>query len=585
MIQTMTQLGAGGPVGTLVLAEAVVLISWWKAIVLFLPFIGWAWIVSTIYDKHALRFHLPRESWNLAHLVAGLAALILGLGIPAMAGLDGLVGFAVALGLVLVVLGIDIAAYPAVANKDERVPPEHHVRLNFDAIKESRAAKAETKQAGRAELKIISADKSLVEVPNNDTPEFAVRVASERIVLEALEAHATQIDLLPASREGAYAVSLLIDGVRSKGEPLPPADAAKVMDFWKQCAGLAIDDRRRLQKGDLQIERHEVKTPIHLTTQGGQGGMRLTMLLNPAKQVRRKIEDMGLLDNQLEDLQALVDEGLGVVLLSAPPDNGRTTLMYRVVKMHDAYTRNVQTIELDIQDSLEGIRQNLFDPTDQDQEFSKLVRSIFRRDPDVVAIAELDSDAASEIASADLDRVRAYPLLKEDGALPAIQRWVKLVGDPKTASEGLKGVVAGKVMRTLCTNCRVAYQPTPEMLKKLGLPADRVKQLFKVGGQVMIKNKPEVCPVCAGRGYFGQTGIFEVYPLGPDERSLIAQGNLPALRTELRKRPTPTIQQAALRKAVEGVTSVEEVLRVTAQESKKSKKPAPSKPATTPSGA
>lgn len=587
MNEMMTWLGAGGPGGTIVLAEAVVLVSWWKAIILFLPFIGWAWLVSTIYDKHALRFHLAREQWNLSHLVAGLAALGLGMGVPAMAGLSGLAGIAVALALVLVILGIDIVIYPTVANKDERVPPEHHIRLNFDAIKEARASKAYAKQAGKAELQIIDANKSLVEVPKSDSPEFALRIIAERVVIQAREARATQLDIVPSSREGTYTTSMLVDGVRAKGEPLSTQDALRVIDFWKRCAGLQVDDRRQLQKADLSVEHVGVKTTIHLVTHGGKQGMRLTMSFDPAKQVRIKIEEMGLLENQLADLHAMADEGAGVVLLTAPPDNGRTTLMYSVIKLHDAYTRNVQTLELDIQDSIEGIRQNLFDPTaEEDHEFSKVVRSIFRRDPDIVAIAEIDSDSAKEIARADHERIRSYPLLKYDGALAAIQGWLKVVGDPADAAACLHGVVACKLLRRLCGNCRVAYQPTPEMLKKLGLPPDRVKQLFKVGGQVLIKNKPEVCPVCNGGGFMGQVGVFEVYPLGSEERRLIAEGNLHDLRSELRKRATPSIQQAALRKAVEGITSVEEVLRVTATEpKKKSKKSAPAKPAATPTGA
>ena len=128
----------------------------------------------------------------------------------------------------------------------------------------------------------------------------------------------------------------------------------------------------------------------------------------------------------------------------------------------------------------------------------------------------------------------------------------------------LHGVVAQRMVRKLCTNCRVAYPPTPEMLKKLGLPEGKIQQLFKKGGQVLIKNKPEVCPVCKGSGYVGQEGIFEVFFLDKEERDLISTGNLQGLRAAFRKRSLPVLQHAAIRKAVDGVTSVEEVLRVTA---------------------
>ena len=101
---------------------------------------------------------------------------------------------------------------------------------------------------------------------------------------------------------------------------------------------------------------------------------------------------------------------------------------------------------------------------------------------------------AKNIANADLDRSRVYLSLKAEDAISAIQLYVRGVGDAKLAAQGLHGVVAQKLLRTLCGNCKVAYTPTPEMRKKLGLPADKVKQLFKKGGQVLIRNKPEICP-------------------------------------------------------------------------------------------
>ncbi|MDI1290705.1 MAG: ATPase, T2SS/T4P/T4SS family, partial [bacterium] len=240
--------------------------------------------------------------------------------------------------------------------------------------------------------------------------------------------------------------------------------------------------------------------------------------------------------------------------------------MYSLVKMHDAYTKNVQTVELDVQDTMEGVRQNKWDPQADGPEFSTLVRSILRRDPDVVGIAELpDANTAKEIAKADYDRMRVYVSLPTENALKAVATWMKVVGEADVAVKNLKGVVAQRLVRKLCTNCRAPYQPSPDMLKKLGLPADKVKQLFKKGGQVLIKNKPEVCPLCNGVGYSGQEGVFEVFAFQPSELAAIAAGDFNTLKTELRKRGQPTIQQSAIKKAIDGVTSVEEVTRITAE--------------------
>jgi type II secretory ATPase GspE/PulE/Tfp pilus assembly ATPase PilB-like protein len=289
-------------------------------------------------------------------------------------------------------------------------------------------------------------------------------------------------------------------------------------------------------------------------------------LFDPEKAVRKKAENLGLLDNQMAELKAIVADGHGVVLIAAPADMGRTTTLYSVLRMHDAYTQNVQTVEMEPQDALEGVRQNKFEAGGEGPEYSTYTRSILRRDPQVVGVAEMpDEQTAKEIARADHERTRTYLSLRTDSALTAIQAWVKAVGDAEAAAKCLHGVTAQKLLRKLCVNCRVGYTPSPDMLKKLGAPTDKARQLFKKGGQVLIKQKPEICPVCRGIGYVGQEGIFEVYGIGKPERDLIKTGNYSGLKAEFRKKQLPTIQQSALKKALDGVTSVEELLRVTAE--------------------
>src|SRR5205085_10140609 len=119
----------------------------------------------------------------------------------------------------------------------------------------------------------------------------------------------------------------------------------------------------------------------------------------------------------------------GVVLLAAPADGGRTTTLYSVLKMHDAYTSNVQTVEMEPQDSLEGVRQNPFEAAGEGPEYSTFVRSILRRDPQVVGIAEMpDEQTAKEIARVDTERTRIYLSLRTDNVMTALQAWATAVG-------------------------------------------------------------------------------------------------------------------------------------------------------------
>ncbi|MCC7389977.1 MAG: Flp pilus assembly complex ATPase component TadA [Phycisphaerales bacterium] len=554
--------------------DAYILVSPWKPVLLLIPLVAWARLISANYDKHAARFHLEPKKWNAFHLFVGLIAF----GVAAAMPLKGPAGVWVALAAELGILGISVFAYPLIANKDERVPDTHHVKFfDLSAAAEKKKEKAAAKLAGTAELAIKAEDGALAVVPDREAPEYAVRVAAEGVLLRGKAARASEMVVRPTGKDQTYGVVFSIDGVPTADTTLPATEAIQVIDFWKAAAKLDVGDRRRKQTANLDVNHQDKRHKVKLTTAGGQAGMILTLLLDPANQVRRKFSDMGLLEPQTEAIKQIVADAAGVVIVGTPPDSGGTTLLYTMVKMHDAYTQNVQTVEIDPQDVLEGVRQNRFDPNKEGQEFSTLTRSILRRDPDVVGIADLpDSATAKEICRADQDRTRQYVLLRAGGALQAIQAWCKTVGELPMAAAPLHGVISARLVRCLCQNCRVSYTPSADMLKKLGLPSDKVPQLFKKGGQVLIKNKPETCPVCNGIGYIGQTGVFEAYPLGPAERELIKSGNLAALRSEFRKRGAPTIQQAALLKAVEGVTSIEEIMRITAAaETPKAPQPTP----------
>lgn len=553
--------GAGLP--TLTFAEAFVMVSWWKAILYLLPMVGWAAIITRIYDKHAARFHLNRERWNILHISFGVGAFLLGFLMP----LPGIAGFLVGFAAMLLVLGIDLAVYPMIANKDERVPEAHKVKIDFSAFTEKKKAKAEAKQLGSSELLIRGLDKVAIQPPNRETPEFALRLAAEQVVLRAMAARASRFELAPSGKDNTYRVVHTIDSLPVPGESIAGPEAIQIIDFWKSSAKMDIQDRRRRQVADIAIEKESDKKKIRLTATGVQGGMRLQGTFDPDLAVRRKKNEMGFLTPQAEEFDRIVGDTTGIVILATPPGQGRTTLFYTTMRGHDAYTSNVQTLELEVQDALEGVRQNVFEATKDGAEFSTTLRSILRRDPSVVGSAELpDAATAQEVIKADTERTRIYVTLKSDSALGALMTFVKATGDASTAGPLLKGVVVGKVIRKLCLNCRVAYQPPADLLKKLGLPPDKVTQLFKKGGQVLIKNKPEVCPVCNGVGYHGLEGIFEVYALDEGVRSRIAAQDWNGVKAELRKRELPTLQQAALRKAVDGTTSIEEVMRATAEQ-------------------
>jgi type II secretory ATPase GspE/PulE/Tfp pilus assembly ATPase PilB-like protein len=140
---------------------------------------------------------------------------------------------------------------------------------------------------------------------------------------------------------------------------------------------------------------------------------------------------------------------------------------------------------------------------------------------------------------------------------------MQAVGDPKLATKGLSAVVHQRVIRCLCPNCKSPFTPAPEQAKKLGLPPGKEVELFRPSGKIQVKNRIEDCPVCQGTAYLGQIGIFEVLMLDADARKMLADGDYRGVVARaIREQRMLQLQEAALLKVREGITSLEEVQRV-----------------------
>lgn len=535
------------------LANGLILLSWWKPVLVVAAFTGWAWVVSTHLDKDAARWYFKRQAWNVGHMFAGIVAAAVVLAAP--------LAFFITFPIAIVILAGDLWLYAFLRNRDSRVPEKHRWSLDFDKMAEARAAKRSKKTAKGITMSFDTPGGKLPS-PEPETPQYEIRVAAEALLASTIDLRGSQLDITPI-RKDAYGATCLVDGLRTPIEQIPAQQATAIIDFFKLTAGLDLEDRRRKLSGMMKFGIGQTATtPARVTTKGTSSGSTMSLLIDPESQVQRRIENLGVQPSQLEELRKIIEDGTGVVLLAAPPDNGRTTTLYAMVRAHDAYISNVQTIELEPQAPIEGVRTNVFDPQQDGPEFSTLVRSILRRDPDVVGIAELpDDETAKTIARADHAHTRTYVSVRADSALAAIQAYCRAVGDQELAAKSLRGVVAQRMLRRLSENAKIPFQPTPDMLKKLGLPSE-VKTLYRTEGKVLIKDKLEPDPVSGGTGYFGQVGAFAVHYFDDEAQKLIAANDMTGLRSLLRQRKQPSINTAAMQLVVKGDTSVEEVLRV-----------------------
>jgi type II secretory ATPase GspE/PulE/Tfp pilus assembly ATPase PilB-like protein len=146
--------------------------------------------------------------------------------------------------------------------------------------------------------------------------------------------------------------------------------------------------------------------------------------------------------------------------------------------------------------------------------------------------------------------------------------YAKAVGDLDKVAKSLSAATAQRLVRTLCPECKQAYKPDAAALKKMNLPANRVNELYKASGKVMVDNDEEPCPKCHGIGYIGRTAVFEVLVIDDEARELIRKSDLNGLRSHLRRQKMLYLQETALAKVVAGQTSIREAMRVLDQDKK-----------------
>ncbi len=539
-------------VQSLLAAAPVFLVSFYKPLVLFVTFVPWAWLVSSKLEKDARALKLKYRQWNLIYMGAVGAAFVAWLAIPI---------FWIGWPLGAILLLTPVCVYVQMRN---RVVPEAS-QFTLAGQWFGKLSSAKPARRNKAAVHFVDAAGNEHHGPAKDDPRQAAHMALEDVIVPAMESRASQVDFSVGQRGAA--LTMTIDGVRYKRDA-PDADTAVPMiDYLKEIAGLNVEDRRRRQTTTIQLSGPMGQSEVTIVTAGSSQGIEVRLIFDRAKRVLKPIDGLGLLPSQLEAVRAFEEpnERHGIFLFGAPAGQGLTTTGYALLGRHDAYTSNVKTLEMEVEGELDGVDHLQFDPSNPDVDYAAGLQSILRRDPDIVLISELkDPQNAAVACEPGMQGPMIYVPQRQSTINDQIRQWAKLVGDVKSAVKSLRVVMNQRLVRQVCPNCRQAYQPTADQLRKMNLPPDKVDQLYQASGKVQVKNKVENCPVCGGTGYFAQVGIFQVMVITDDIRRLLLGGDLKGALAEARRDKMLFQQESALRKVVEGTTTIDEVVRVTA---------------------
>ena len=551
---------------TAILADAPILMSILKPLLLIATFVAYTRYVARL-EADARMYTLPILGWNLGYIGAALVSLVLIVFIPWF-----FVGWLLA---VMILAGTMFAYWKF---RDARLPENRRFRFGGEKLAKAMAARKQAAADRAASAQFTRADGSKEPVPQKEDPTLGIYLTVEQMMLAPLSVRATRIDL--ASTQAGVATSMLVDGVRTKGEPMPPDVGNAAIDMIKRLAGLDVNDRRRRQTGAFTVTSAAGSSRLTVTSIGSSSGQSLRVEFDREERFGKAIDSIGLAPSQLEALRTLEDPGkrVGVVIVSAPPGQGLTTLGFSIVSRHDAYTSNIKTLERELVYRVEGVEHKAFAPEPGVDDYGAALTKIIRRDPDVVLAADISEPGSAKAATLmGLERPLVYVLVPAESMAAAVATWIQAVGDPKTATKCLSAVVHQRLIRQLCPNCKSPFTPAPEQAKKLGIPTGKQVELFRPSGKIQVKNRIEDCPVCQGSAYFGQIGIFEVLMVDKDARQMLAENDFRgAYARAVRDTKMIQLQEAALLKVREGLTSLEDVQRVFAPKQAAAAKPAAS---------
>ncbi len=541
---------------TLASADTAVLMSVFKPIVMAVALGLWATAIGRI-DKDLGRFFLPRRMWNLILMLSGALAFALWL----------LIGsFWIGLPLALLIIVGSLAAY--VQFRNGKVREDQRWSFNPQTwVGEKVAAKRYADAQQNATIAFTNKAGVRQDVPTGQgNPLAAAHQKVEELLGFALPRGAQRVDLAIGAQNATAVAS--IDGVPYKLPEMDNKVGLATLDYLKGIARLDVEDRRKKQVGELYLESGAEKKShlIRLVTIGSTREITAALMIDPNKSVAMRLQDSGLLPAQIKALDPVFKGKGRVVLVACPPGNGMTATLYACINQHDPYTESIVTLEDEVAYEVEGVTHTTIPQGADAAAISQSLAVLTRRDPGVIMVAKLGDVPTAKVVASNAEEIRFYAGIRGEDTFGTLKTWIKTIGNPKDAAAALTAIIAPRLVRKLCTTCRVPFKPDPAALQKMNLPPDKVQQLYKPGGKIMAGKNEETCPDCQGMGYRGRTAVFEVMVLDDEARKLIAQGQLDQVRAHLRKQRMLWLQEAALTRVVEGVTAIAEVGRVLAKE-------------------
>ncbi len=537
---------AGAYVNLYKIGGVVVLLLAWAA------FIQWV-------DRDTDKVKTKRETWNMIVVSGGLAGFFVFI-VPPWNGMLYFVG----LGLFLLLAGGSALWY--VVHRNGRVVANARVMTvdHFKRILSGGKAKQLVDARGQRVRLADNAGK-VIQLSTEDPEEQLDYYAAQDFLYDMLWRRASDVDML--RNNDRYRVVHRVDGVASeKPDGVPLEEGDRVFRYLKKVAGLNVEERRKPQSGGIHaslLSQEGAMGRIEVHTSGSTAGERMRLRARGEVTVLR-IHELGLMPQRLESMKELIARRCTMMLFSSPRGVGLTTSLYAVVRAHDAFLNNIHTIEKRPIADLDNITQHKYESSESKVAYARLLQTVLRKEPDVVMVGECEDRETAQIASRATEDRKIYMGIEAKDTFEGLAKYLKLVDDNELAAKALSAVVSQRLLRVLCTQCRQAFRPDPETLKKLNLPAEKIERFYRPPTEPILDKKGNeiICQNCQGTGYHGRTAIFELLVVNDNVSKLIAEGTpIQKIKSMCRRNKMYYLQEEGLFKVIDGTTSLNEVLR------------------------
>lgn len=532
-----------------------------KFLIFLILFFSWVPLLTWVYQD-AKAIGTKEVFWTAVVFGAGAVAAIIWLLTPVFI-----------IGMLFYLIAVAATSISYVMHRNARVMEFDRV-LTVEHIK-GLFAKKEKKLEILEDFIFITANNNEVPVPEPRTPEFFGYKTAYEILKDAIWRRAS--DVVFSSTQQNYNVTYYVDGTSLKQPDVAKDRMEYFSRFLKNLADLDPEEKRKPQKGKFRIHQSGKNIDWEITTAGSTVGEQIR-LKQMTKQSITKLAELNLMSEQLEQLSTIRNAKQGLFIVAGPKKSGVTSTFYALMRNHDPFMYSISTLERQPSAELPNITQNIFALSDTGTTtYAKRLQAMIRMEPDIVGVGECEDAETAQIAcTAAKDGKIVYVVLEADDVIRAIGKWMKLVGNRNLATEALLGISSQRLLRKLCEQCKEAYEPNKELLRKFNVPAEKAKVLYRAGKvQYDKRGKPSTCENCQGTGFVGRMGVFETIIINDELKNVIRQSSsLAEISTQFRRSKMLYLQEQALRRVIAGTTAIDEMVRVlSTSEKQKTKKP------------